>query len=175
MPSGSVSRRDAWPHTWHTLKYSTNGTWKRLELSSLSQSVSSSAGPLRQKDTAITIGRYDSTYKNWNCDKGLLTHFFPKTIFLSIVMPFKGTLIHSCQQRPLGLMVNAGRPPVRRFSIFVRFVLVHCFLALGHFFRGRKDGLFCFIGFANTNGEGRSFLILSEKTTAVKQYRASPH
>lgn len=93
---------------------------------------------------------------------------FPETIFPSIILSLKWTLIHSHQQRPLGLMFNADRPPVRRFSIFVRFVLVYCFLALVYFFRRRKDGLFCFVGFANTSGEGRIFLILSEETTGVK-------
>lgn len=49
------------------------------------------------------------------------------------------------------------------------------FLGITPYSRGKKDGLFCFIGFANTNGEGRSFLILSENTSAVKQSTASPY
>lgn len=82
MPSRSFSRRDAWPRTWHLVKYSANGTWKRLEFSSLSQSVSSSAGPLRRKDTVITIGRADSTYKYWNRgEEELLDDFFPQDNF----------------------------------------------------------------------------------------------
>lgn len=117
-PSRSTSRHNACPCAWHLVKYSPNGTWKNLELSSLSQSASSSAGPRWQKDTAITIGRYDPIHKNWNYEEeGLLTDFLLKTIFQSIVMPFKGALIHFHQQRPLGLTVNKERPPVRFFHV----------------------------------------------------------
>lgn len=63
---------------------------------------------------------------------------------------------------------------MRKVLVFVRFIFVHCFLALAHFFK-RKDGLLCFPGFANTNGEDKSFLILPEKTTDGKSYRPSPH
>lgn len=139
MPSRCISRCSAHPHTWPSVKYSTDSTWKHLELSYLSQKR------LQLSRTTKTKRYWHYNWQIWFTIQnlapwggGLLTYFLPKTIFLSIVMALKGRLIHSWQQRQSGLMVTTGRPPLRRFSIFVRFVLAHCFLALLHFSEARR-------------------------------------
>lgn len=42
-------------------------------------------------------------------------------------------------------MLNAGRPPERIVLVFVRFIFVHCFLALVHFLLFfLRGGMGCF-------------------------------